>query len=228
MGGVKPIDMRAQGTQKTKTEATCSHTTKTQAHGQQTNHQPCAKQDTNMQLMRKLISHVFTQDMTTLNHADNEKHKLHATQHKTKHECMQPIKTRTACNTTKHTWTEEHVSLCEHTHTMRQNVERECPNPDTKPKLKTWLPGSEHHAPTWNKARRRESARLEHARSRMLTWKQNMIGVSGLCHKTMKNTRPRWQNSDIVTKLMCDQSLLCSPRLHLFNTYNKKLISSYF
>ncbi len=33
MGGVKTIDMRAHGTQKTKTKAMCSH--KTQAHGQQ-------------------------------------------------------------------------------------------------------------------------------------------------------------------------------------------------
>ncbi len=49
--------MRAHGTQKTRTEATCSHKTKTQAHGQQTNNQPCAKPDINTQLMRKLISH---------------------------------------------------------------------------------------------------------------------------------------------------------------------------
>ncbi len=61
MGGVKTNDMRARGTQKTRTEATCSHKTKTQAYGQQTNHQPCAKQDMNTQLMRI----VFTQDMTT-------------------------------------------------------------------------------------------------------------------------------------------------------------------
>ncbi len=56
---------RAHGKQKTRTEATCSHKTKTQAHDQQTIHQPCAKQDTNTRLMRKLIRHVFTQDMTT-------------------------------------------------------------------------------------------------------------------------------------------------------------------
>jgi len=43
MGGVKTIDMREHGTQKTKTEATSSHKIKTQAHDQQTNHQPCAK-----------------------------------------------------------------------------------------------------------------------------------------------------------------------------------------
>ncbi len=35
MGGVKTIDMRANGTQRTKTKAMCSHKTKTQAHGQQ-------------------------------------------------------------------------------------------------------------------------------------------------------------------------------------------------
>ncbi len=83
-----------------------------------------------------------------------------------------------------------------HTHTMRQNMEHECSNPDTKPKLKTWVPGYEHHAPTWNKARRRESAQLEHTRSRAFTWNPDMTGVSGLCHKTMNNTRPKWQNPD--------------------------------
>ncbi len=39
---------------------------------------------------------------------------------------------------------------------------------------KTRVPGSEHHTPTWNKARRRESTR-----------KQDKKGVLGLCHKTM-------------------------------------------
>ncbi len=65
MGGVKTIDKEHMAHNKTKTEATCSHKTKTQAHGQQTNPQPCAKQETNTQLIRKLTSHVFTQDMTT-------------------------------------------------------------------------------------------------------------------------------------------------------------------
>ncbi len=75
-----------------------------------------------------------------------------------------------------------------HTHSTRQNMERECPKPVTKPKLKTWVPRSEHHAPTRNKARRRESTRLEHTQS-----EQDMTGVSGLCHKTMNNTRLKWQ-----------------------------------
>ncbi len=70
-----------------------------------------------------------------------------------------------------------------HTHTARQNAERECPISDMKPKLKTWVPGSKHHAPTRNKAS-------------MLTWKQDMTGVSGLCHKPMNDTRPKWQNPD--------------------------------
>ncbi len=35
MGGIKTINMRAHGTQKTKTKAMCSHKTKTQAYGQQ-------------------------------------------------------------------------------------------------------------------------------------------------------------------------------------------------
>ncbi len=43
---------------------------------------------------------------------------------------------------------------------------------------------SEYHAPTRNKARRRECARLEHTRSRTHTWKQDKTGVSGLYHKT--------------------------------------------
>ncbi len=55
-------------------------------------------------------------------------------------------------------------------------------------------------APTWNKALRRESARLEHTRSRALTHENRSIRalseVSGLCHKTMNNTRPKWQNPD--------------------------------
>ncbi len=84
MGRVKTIDMRAYCTQKTKTKAMCSHKIKTQAHGQQTNHQPCAKQDTNTQLMRILISYVFTQDMTIWKHAVNEKHKLRATPQNTR------------------------------------------------------------------------------------------------------------------------------------------------
>ncbi len=66
--------VRAHGTQKTKTKAMGAHQTNTQAHASKTNHQPCAKQDTDTQLMRILISSVFTQDTTTWKHTANEKH----------------------------------------------------------------------------------------------------------------------------------------------------------
>ncbi len=52
------------------------------------------------------------------------------------HKCMQPIETRTACNTTKHTWTR--VRGAERTRdralTQWQKMERECPNPVTETK----------------------------------------------------------------------------------------------
>ncbi len=79
-------------------------------------------------------------------------------------------------NTTQLMWTEKRtwVNSRPHPHTTRQNMEHECPNPDTEPKLslnKTWVPGSERHAPTWNKAHR-----WEYTRSRMLTRKQRNDG----------------------------------------------------
>ncbi len=132
----------------------------------------------------------------------NEEHKLHPTQHKTKHNiyCMQQHKkirkacgwTWTTCytkhNTTQvdreaHGWSE----LGPHAHATWQSMKHECPNLDTEPKLslnKTWVLGSEHHAPTWNRTRRWECTR-----SRMLTSKQRHDGVSGI-------SRPKWQNPD--------------------------------
>ncbi len=84
-----------------------------------------------------------------------------------------------------------------HTHTTRQNTERKWPNPDTKPKLKTWVPGSEHHAPIRNKARRRErahgSSTLKAARScENRTWRE----CQGSVTKPMNDTRPKWQTPD--------------------------------
>ncbi len=125
------------------------------------------------------------------------------------HKCTQPIETRTACNTTKHTWTR--VRGAKRTRdralTQWQKMERECPNPVTWPKLKTWVPGSKHHAPTWNNTRRRESARLEHTRSRALTWKRGHDGSIRALSKTMNNTRPKWQNPD-SSKRPCNAKLL--------------------
>ncbi len=99
----RQIDWTAHDTQKTKTKP-CAHTNQKHKHiASKTNHQPCAKQDTNTQLMRILISHVFTQVIMTTKHPTHEKHKLHATQHKTYHQCTQPIKTGTASTTPQNT-----------------------------------------------------------------------------------------------------------------------------
>ncbi len=144
--GSRQIDMRARGTQKTRTEATYSHKTETQAHGQQTNHQPCAKQDMNTQLMRKLISHVFTQDMTTWKHAANEytscvphstryninarsrlKHELRATQQNTRgQECAVPSELETAHSHNDRKW-----SASVRTPSRDQNSRHECRDPNT-------------------------------------------------------------------------------------------------
>ncbi len=44
----------------------------------------------------------------------------------------------------------------------------------------------------------RDRTSHSNTRSRVLTWNPDMTGVSGLCHKTMNNTRPKWQNPDIM------------------------------
>ncbi len=92
-------------------------------------------------------------------HAANEK--THKPRAHTRHDNMKPMK-NTSCvphstrhnmnahrrkkheqraTPLKHTWTEENaLSELETAHsdeTMRQNMERECPNPNTKPKFKT-------------------------------------------------------------------------------------------
>ncbi len=88
--GSRQIDMRAHGKLKSKTKP-CAHTKQKHKHmASKTNHQPCAKQDTNMQLMRILIKHVFTQNMTTWKHAAHEIHKL--------------------CHTAQDTWTGERTA----------------------------------------------------------------------------------------------------------------------
>ncbi len=111
--------MRAHGTQKTRTEATCSHKTETEAHGQQTNHRPCAKQDMNRQLMRKLISHVFTQDMTTLKHAADKNTN-----------CV-PHSTRHNMNARTLTQRDRMWSVSVRTPSRNRNSRHECRNPNT-------------------------------------------------------------------------------------------------
>ncbi len=172
--GSRQIDTRARGTQKTRTEATCSHKTETQAHGQQTNHQPCAKQDMNTQLMRKLISHVFTQDMTTWKHAANEY--TSCVPHSTRYnKCTQPIETRTACNTTKHV---DKSARCRANSRPRTHSDR-------KWSASVRTPSRDRNS--------RQSAGIQTPRSNMKQGTQtrecvshenaDMMGVSGLCHK---------------------------------------------
>ncbi len=118
--GSRQIDMRAQGTQKTRTEATCSHKTKTQAHGQQTNHQPCLKQD-----------------MRTWKHAANEKHKLRATQQNTHgQKSVRPSETRDRTLPQRdRTW-----STSVRTPTWNRNSRHECRDPNTtlQHETQTW------------------------------------------------------------------------------------------
>ncbi len=195
--GSRQIDMRARGTQKTRTEATCSHKTKTQAHGQQTNHQPCAKQDMNMQLMRKLISHVFTQDMTTWKHAANEytscvphstRYNINAAADRNTN-CVQHNKTHVdksaqcRANSRPRTHNDRKWSASVRTPSRDRNWRHECRDPNTMLQHET------RHADE----RARDSSTLEAARSHE---NADMMGVSGLCHKTMNNTRPKWQNPD--------------------------------
>ncbi len=84
------------------------------------------------------------------------------------------------------------------THTMTENGAR-VSEPRHEPKLKTWVPGSKYHAPhktMYADKRARDSSTLEATCSHE---NPDMMGVSGLCHKTMNNTRPKWQNPDTFT-----------------------------
>ncbi len=81
------------------------------------------------------------------------------------------------------------------THTMTENGAR-VSEPQHEPKLKTWVPESKHHAPhktRYADERARDSSILEAARSHE---NPDMMGVSGLCHKTTNNTRLKWQSPD--------------------------------
>ncbi len=124
MGGVKTIDMRAHGTQKTKTIAMCSNKTKTQAHGQQ-NKSPAA---------RILISRVFTQDMTTWKHAANEIHELRATPHTT--HVDKRARGRANSSRTLTQW-DRTLSTSIRTPTQNRNSRHECRDPNTMLQHKT-------------------------------------------------------------------------------------------
>ncbi len=84
--GSRQIDMRAHGTQKTKTKAMCSHKTKTQTHGQEKNHQPCAKQDMNTQLFEKTHQpriHTRHDNMKARKHVDRRERAAERTRDRT-------------------------------------------------------------------------------------------------------------------------------------------------
>ena len=124
---------------------------------------PCAytKQKHKHMASKPITSHVLELDKHAANEQTHQP-RVHSRQHAAS-------ENQAACNNTKH-WRP-------HTPTTRQNMERECPVPDTKPKLsKTWVPGSEHHAPTWNRTRRREHTARAVSKPRThiktMTWRE--------------------------------------------------------
>ncbi len=114
---------------------------------------------------------------------------------------MQPIKTRTACNTTKHTWTQERAtertwdrtlpqrdktwSASVRTPTRNRNSRHECRDPNTTFQRET------RHADE----RAHSSSTLEAARSHMKTGHDGSIRALS---QTMNNPRPKWQNPDTM------------------------------
>ncbi len=104
----------------------CAHTKQKHKHlASKTNHQPCAKQDTNTQLLRKLISSVFTQDMTTWKHAA-DKNVNCMQQHKTcGQKSARPSKLKTAHS---HNKTEHGVRVSEPRHETETQDTSQDPN----------------------------------------------------------------------------------------------------
>ncbi len=149
MGGVKTIDMSTWHTE-TMTKAMCSHKTKTQADGSKT-------ESLAAQLIRRLISCVFTQNMTNMKassqwktqaacHTKQEKNRESKTKTTNAHgqRSARPKRTRDRMLPQQdQTW-----SVSVRTPTWNQ----------TWAWNKTRVPGSEHHAPTWNRACRQESS----------------------------------------------------------------------
>ncbi len=182
MGGVKTIDMRAHGTQITKTKAMCSHKTKHKAHGQQNKLPAMCK--------------------TGHEHAANEN--THKPRVHTRHDNMKARsqwKTRAACHTaqditwmhaadkntncvqnhthTQHTWTRERAA--ERTRAARSHNETEHGARVSEPRLKTWDSRHEcrdpnttlQHKTRHADERARSSSTLEAAHShKNRTWRE--------------------------------------------------------
>ncbi len=125
--------MRAHGTQKTKTKAMYSHKTKTEAHGQQNKSPAMCK-----------TGHKHTANENTHKprvHTRHENMKAHS-QWNTQAVCLTAQDTtwmhaadkNTNCvHTTRHVDRRAHgrANSRPHAYTTRQNMERECPNPNT-------------------------------------------------------------------------------------------------
>ncbi len=189
MGGVKTIDMRAHGTQKTKTKAMCSHKTKTQAHGQQnkspamckTRHEHAANENThkphvhtrhyNMkarsQWKTRAACHT-AQDITWMHAADKNtncvQHHTHTT-HVDKRARGRANSSRTLTQRDR-TW-----SASVRTPTRNRNSRHECRDPNT----------TLQHETRHTDKRSRSSSTLETACSP----ENKTRRVSELCHKTM-------------------------------------------
>ncbi len=103
-------------------------------------------------------------------------------------------KTWTACYNTKHTWTEERATERTRDHTLTQR--------DRTWSVSVWTPtrdrNSRHECQDPFTALQHETKHAEERAhgSSALAWNQDMTGVSGLCHKAMNNTRPKWQDPD--------------------------------
>ncbi len=206
MGGVKTIDTRAHGTQKTKTKAMCSYKTKKQAHGQQkkspamckTGHEHAANENTHKTRVHtrhdnmKARSQWKTQavcntakDITWMHAADKNTNCVQ--QHKTTRKARG--RTRTACYT-KHNARGQKSAQPSELETARSHNKTEHGARVSKPR---------HETETQDMSagiRTPRSNTKQGTQTRARTWKQDMTGASGLCHKTMNNTRPKWQNPD--------------------------------
>ncbi len=148
------------------------------------------KQDMNTQLMRKLISHVFTQDMTTWKHAADRN--TNCVQHNKTHVDKSA---RCRANSRPRTHNDRKWSASVRTPSRDRNSRHECRDPNTTLQHET------RHADE----RARDSSTLEAARSHE---NADIMGVSGLCHKTMNNTRPKWQNPDSYWLLCVSWSIV--------------------
>ncbi len=145
------------------------------------NHQACAKQHTNTQLMRILISRMFTQDMTTWKHAANEIHNLCATQHKTRGQ--ESARSSGLETVRSHNKTEHGARVSKLRHEL---------------KLKTWVPGSDtmlQHKTRHADERAHGSSTLEDVHShKNRTWRE----CQGSVIKPMNDTRPKRQRQETM------------------------------